>query len=69
MTRAQVTKACINKDSVWYTDNDGEDFEVRVSSVINNSNDAIIAFSGSSESYNKYMRVSLDELKIAGGNY
>ena len=43
MTLEDAIKKCTSKETVWYTDNDGKDHEVRINSITQRR-EAIISF-------------------------
>lgn len=60
MTLEDAIKKCTNKEAVWYTDNDGEDHEVRINSITQRR-EVIISFYGKEKS----LCVDLSELEYA----
>lgn len=60
MTLEDAIRNCMNSRTVWYTDNEGEDHEVRIS-AITSGREALISFQGK----DKALRVDLSELGYA----
>lgn len=57
MTLEDAIHNCMNNEAVWYTDNEGEDHEVRISAITPNR-EVLISFRGK----DKALRVDLSEL-------
>lgn len=62
MTREQAEKCLVNREKVFYTDNDGESKEVLITAVT--KSEVLIAFEGIFENMDdKYAWVGLDEVE------
>lgn len=62
MTREQAEKCLVNREKVFYTNNDGESKEVLITAVT--SSEVLIAFEGVYENMDdKYAWVGLDEVE------
>ena len=58
MTLEDAIKKCTNKETVWYTDNDGKDHEVKINSITQRG-EALVAFYGA----DRFDWVSVNELE------
>lgn len=62
MTREQAEKCLVNREKVFYTDNDGESKEVLITAVT--TSEVLIAFEGIFENMDdKYAWVGLEEVE------
>ena len=62
MTKEQAEKCLVNREKVFYTDNDGESKEVLITAVT--TSEVLIAFEGIFENMDdKYAWVGLDEVE------
>ena len=60
MTYEDAIKKCTCGDTVWYTDNDGKDYEVKIT-AITQMGEALVAFYGA----DRFDWVSVGELEYA----